>query len=99
MNINPTSAHAAIQAIGKARQAAPSHDVAGPAAARAGDRLELSSASTPAAAEAHLAAGSDVRADKVAAIKAAIADGSYDLDKNLDLALDNLIGYHASDEL
>jgi len=34
---------------------------------------------------------SDIRFDKVAAIKAAIADGSYDTPEKLDIALDRLL--------
>ena len=34
---------------------------------------------------------SDIRMDKVAAIKAAIADGSYDTPEKLDIALDRLL--------
>ena len=34
---------------------------------------------------------SDIRFDKVAAIKAAIADGSYETPEKLDLALDRLL--------
>jgi negative regulator of flagellin synthesis FlgM len=36
-------------------------------------------------------ASSDIRFDKVAAIKAAIADGSYDTPEKLDIALDRLL--------
>ncbi len=36
-------------------------------------------------------AASDIRFDKVAAIKAAIADGSYDTPEKLDIALDRLL--------
>ncbi|MFM1903528.1 MAG: Anti-sigma-28 factor, FlgM [Planctomycetota bacterium] len=34
---------------------------------------------------------SDIRMDKVAAIRAAIADGSYDTPEKLDIALDRLL--------
>lgn len=36
-------------------------------------------------------AAADIRFDKVAAIKAAIADGSYDTAEKLDIALDRLL--------
>jgi len=36
-------------------------------------------------------AASDIRFDKVAAIKAAIADGSYDTPEKFDIALDRLL--------
>ena len=51
------------------------------------DKLELSGAS-------HLLKTlkkNDIRADKVAEIKAAIANGTYDDDKKLDGALDGLL--------
>ncbi len=52
-----------------------------------GDKVELSGMS-------HLMAAlkkNDVRADKVAEIKAQIASGTYNEDKNLDGALDGLL--------
>ena len=54
---------------------------------RATDRVELSGMS-------HLAAAlkkNDIRADKVAQIKAQIAAGKYETDKKLDGALDGLL--------
>ncbi len=55
---------------------------------RGADKLELSGAS-------HLLqtlkAGGDVRADKVAALKAAIASESYEDDHKLDIASDKLL--------
>jgi len=35
--------------------------------------------------------GSDIRMDKVAALRAAIADGSYETPEKLDIALDRLL--------
>jgi negative regulator of flagellin synthesis FlgM len=52
-----------------------------------GDKVELSGVS-------HLMAAlkkNDIRADKVAEIKAQIANGTYDEDKKLDGALDGLL--------
>ncbi len=55
---------------------------------RGADRLELSGVG-------HLLktlkAGGDIRADKVADIKAQIASGTYDDDKKLDAAVDRLL--------
>lgn len=52
------------------------------------DRLELSGVSHLLKA---LKSNSDVRTDKVAEIKAAIADGSYEDDKKMDVAVDRLL--------
>ena len=38
-----------------------------------------------------LAKGGDVRQDKIAALKAAIADGSYDIDSKLDTVADRML--------
>jgi negative regulator of flagellin synthesis FlgM len=58
-----------------------------PANIKATDRLELSGSS-------HLLAAlktNDIRADKVASIKAQIADGSYETDDKLDSAVGKLL--------
>ena len=58
-----------------------------PSQVRLGDKVELSGMS-------HLMATlkkNDIRADKVAEIKAQIANGTYDTDKKLDGALDGLL--------
>ena len=52
------------------------------------DRLELSGVSHLLQA---LKSNSDVRTDKVAAIKAQIESGSYEDDKKLDVAVDRLL--------
>ena len=52
------------------------------------DKLELSGASHLLKA---LKAGSDLRADKVAQVKAQIEAGTYDDDKKLDAAVDRLL--------
>ena len=59
-----------------------------PAQMPAADKLELSGASHLLKA---LKSGSDVRADKVAQIKAQIEAGIYDDDKKLDAAVDRLL--------
>jgi flagellar biosynthesis anti-sigma factor FlgM len=59
------------------------------------DKVELSSAhaaaNIPATLLKTLKAGGDLRADKVAAIKAQIQAGSYETDDKLDIAADRLL--------
>jgi len=55
---------------------------------RAADRLELSGAGHLLKA---LKAGGDIRADKVAAIKAQIESGKYEDDHKLDVATDRML--------
>ena len=57
-------------------------------ATRGKDRLELSGLSPLLKT---LKAGGDIRADKVAAIKAQIEAGTYEDDKKLDAAVDRLL--------
>ena len=57
-------------------------------AARGKDRLELSGLSPMLKT---LKTGGDIRADKVAAIKAQIEAGTYEDDKKLDVATDRLL--------
>ncbi len=54
---------------------------------RASDRLELSGLS----GLLQTAKQNDVRLDKVAELKAAIADGSYENDQKMDIAIDKLL--------
>lgn len=93
MNINPSNAAiptTATQAAAKVNQvqAGKAYGVdsaSTTATTRAADRLELSGAS-------HLLAKSnDIRADKVADLKAQIAGGTYDLDGKADAVADRLI--------
>jgi anti-sigma28 factor (negative regulator of flagellin synthesis) len=58
-----------------------------PSQVRVGDKVELSGMSQLMATLKK----NDVRADKVAEIKAQIANGTYDEDKKLDGALDGLL--------
>jgi negative regulator of flagellin synthesis FlgM len=53
-----------------------------------GDRLEISAAAQMASQISEMP---DIRHDRVAAIKAAIADGSYETADKLDAALDRLL--------
>ena len=57
--------------------------------ARGQDKVELTGAAS--AALKTLKAGGDVRADKVAEIKARIAAGTYEDDQKLDAATDRLL--------
>ena len=90
MNINPTTSAlpaAKLQQTAAAGKAYGAGDVAKTSTPRAADRLELTGMS-------HLkemAKSGDVRADKIASIKAQIADGSYDLDAKADLVADRLL--------
>jgi len=56
---------------------------------RGQDKVELTGAAS--AALKTLKAGGDVRADKVADIKARIAAGTYEDDQNLDAATDRML--------
>lgn len=74
-----------VAAPHRAAQAAPTRET-GPAAAV--DQLDISSA----AHEASLARdASGIRQDKVAALRAAIANGSYETPEKLDVALSRLL--------
>ncbi|MEL7238159.1 MAG: flagellar biosynthesis anti-sigma factor FlgM [Planctomycetota bacterium] len=90
MNINPANAALPTTAATKVNQvnAGKAYGIDQPAATtntRAADRLELSGAT-------HLLAKSnDIRADKVADLKAQIANGTYDLDAKADAVADRLI--------
>ena len=53
-----------------------------------GDRLEISDAARVAA---RLNEVPDIRQDRVAEVRAAIADGTYETDEKLDLAIDRLL--------
>lgn len=58
---------------------------------RGADTVELSGNSSVSHAMKTLKAGGDFRADKVAAIKAQIASGTYETDEKLDTATDRLL--------
>jgi negative regulator of flagellin synthesis FlgM len=58
---------------------------------RGSDKVELSSSNPVSQMLKTLKAGGDFRADKVAAIKAQIAQGTYDDDQKLDAATDKLL--------
>ena len=88
MNINPTSSALPMAKVSQAAKAYGTTETAATSQPRAADRLELTGASHL----LELAKGGDVRADKIADIKAAIADGSYDLDAKADVVADRLLG-------
>lgn len=54
------------------------------------DRVELSTAGVGEYLKL-LSGGSDVRSDKVASVKAAIQNGSYESDQKLNVAIDRLL--------
>ena len=56
---------------------------------RGADQLELTGSGAPTAAQK--AANGNFRADKVASIKAQLANGTYDADGKLDGAIDKLL--------
>lgn len=64
---------------------------AGASPSRGSDKVELSGNSPVSQMLKTLKAGGDFRADKVAQIKAQIANGTYDDDKKLDAATDKLL--------
>jgi flagellar biosynthesis anti-sigma factor FlgM len=59
--------------------------------ARGTDTVELSSKAQASQFMETLQAGGDVRTEKVAQIKAQLAAGTYDIDKNFDVASDRLL--------
>ena len=61
------------------------------APARGSDKVELSGSNPISQMLKTLKAGGDIRADKVAAIKAQIASGTYEDDHKLDAATDKLL--------
>ena len=89
MNINPAASTNAAASVGKLQAARKAYDAPPPTAAqpRAADRLELSGASHL----LELAKANDVRMEKVAALKAQIEAGTYDLDAKADAVADRLL--------
>ena len=89
MNINPTTAATGAQALAKLAAARKAYGAPPAQAARpkAADRLELSGASHL----LQLAKASDVRMEKVQALKQQIEAGTYDLDAKADVVADRLL--------
>jgi negative regulator of flagellin synthesis FlgM len=65
-----------------------SQPAASPSRLSSGDELSISSEADMVSRALELP---DIRADKVASIKAQIANGSYDTDEKLDIALSRLL--------
>ena len=92
MNINPTTPAVPTTPAAKVNQVAAGkaygvENTAATTTTRAADRLELSGESRL----LELAKSNDVRADKVADLKAQIEAGTYDLDGKADAVADKLL--------
>lgn len=86
--INPVAASAAAyKAQPTAPARAPESPVATPAPARSPDRVELSGLQN----FMQVLKSNDIRAEKVAEIKAQIDAGTYETDDKLNVAIDRLI--------
>jgi negative regulator of flagellin synthesis FlgM len=85
-SVNNVGSNSPIQNISSKPVAKPA-EAQTSAPARGADKLELSGVG-------HLLKAlktNDIRADKVASVKAQIADGTYESDKKLDVAADRLL--------
>jgi negative regulator of flagellin synthesis FlgM len=90
-SINNVGGNSPVYTVNRTAPKAPAAATNGAEASRptrGADKLELSGASQFLAA---LKTGGDVRADKVADIKAQIASGKYETDAKLDAATDKLL--------
>jgi negative regulator of flagellin synthesis FlgM len=76
------------QAINAPHRSYNSQPASSPSRASATDELDISSEADMVSRARELP---DIRADKVASIKAQIAKGTYDTDEKLDLALSRLL--------
>lgn len=83
----PSQLHGAQQISGPhgTRQA---HSAAAPQSSSIGDRLDISEAGQIAGRLAELP---EIRAERVAELRAAILNGTYETDAKLDVALDRLL--------
>lgn len=97
MQIHSLQPSQAAQSIGRANSAQPAGkaDSTSSASSLGADQLELSAEaqqiSQTQASGAVQTAGSDIRTEKVAALRQAIADGTYETEENLSAALDRML--------
>jgi flagellar biosynthesis anti-sigma factor FlgM len=91
MNINPTSAATNVQTVNKAAHVAkPVQAQATTTNSPVADRVQVSQTDGFQRLVA-MAKDGDIRADKVADIKAQIASGNYDLDAKADVVADRML--------
>ena len=83
----PTQVHAPQPTPAPHHKLAPNTTAPKPAASQT-DQVDISAAAQRAAQIHEIP---DIRADKVAAAKTAIAEGSYETDQKLDIALERLL--------
>ena len=91
-SMNPVGNSGATYSINRTAgkpAATPASGASGPA--RGSDKVELSGNNPISQMLKTLKAGGDIRVDKVAQIKAQIANGTYDDDQKLDAATDKLL--------
>jgi negative regulator of flagellin synthesis FlgM len=94
MQINSLQSVNALQSATRAANAKPSGPVAAPVSVQPSlDQLDLSAeAKQLMASQAAMgSADGDIRVDRVAAVRQAIADGTYETPEKMSLALDRLL--------
>ncbi|QDU99154.1 flagellar biosynthesis anti-sigma factor FlgM [Lignipirellula cremea] len=88
MQINGISHIHAAQAINQPHRAGAAQNAGAPASSRGVDQLDLSPA---ASFISQVREVPDIRQDRVDSIRAAIANGDYETDDKIDMALENLL--------
>ena len=91
MDVNSIGSIGRAMPLGQPRAAAGVSPAAKPAAVTPNDEVEISSASKM---MDNLSRTSNLREERLAQIKAAIADGTYDTPEKFDAALERMLGAH-----